>query len=401
MKVVVVGGGAAGFFTAVNVAEKVPHAEITILEKTSKLLSKVKVSGGGRCNVTNARTKPSDLIQFYPRGGKKLYSVFQQFGTAEMRDWLSKHGVSTHAEEDLRVFPSTNSSQTIIDCFINGAYASKIKIKTGESVKYLDKRNQYWVVVTEQNEFEADKVIFATGSSNASWKVLEPLGLEQSPLAPSLFTFNISDTRIQELPGTSFEEVNIRVVKSKLADSGAMIITHWGISGPAVLKLSAWGALEFQEKDYQFQVMINFTPAFTSDQMRSALEEIKRANPNRKVQSHAMFGLTRRFWENICNYCEISAEQLTGELNKKQINKLIEELNQGLYQVEGKSTFKDEFVTCGGIALHEIDMNTFECRKHPGLYLAGEVLNIDAITGGFNFQACWSAGWLISEHLAK
>jgi len=399
VRIIVVGGGAAGFFAAVNIAEKHPESEITILEKTSKLLSKVKVSGGGRCNVTNGRSNPSELVQFYPRGGKKLYSVFKTFSSNNMIEWLAERGVETHVEDDLRVFPSSNSSQTIIDCFVNESYRLGIKIQTNTSVKAIYYRTDYWVVLTSEGELEADKVIFTTGSSNQSLRILTDLGLKQTPLAPSLFTFNIKDERIEDLPGVSFPEVKVRVVKSKLEETGPLLITHWGLSGPAVLKLSSWGALELKDLGYKFQILINFLPHLNQEEVRKTLQDLRTIHPKKLIKNQIPFDLPRRFWERLCSLTDVAEEQTCAEISKKQVNKLTEELSQGLYTVNGKSTFKDEFVTCGGIELGEIDLKTFECNRFSGLYLAGEVLDIDAITGGFNFQACWSAGWLISEHI--
>jgi predicted Rossmann fold flavoprotein len=395
--IIIVGGGAAGYFSAINIAEKHPDYQVTILEKGEKGLGKVKVSGGGRCNVTNARSNPAELTGFYPRGNKKLHPVFKSFGTKEMIDWLAKHGVETHSEADQRVFPKSNTSQTIIDCFVNETFRLGIKVKFGYSVKSLTQYTDGWLVETNRETFHADKVIYATGSSPAGLKLLTELGLQVTPLAPSLFTFDIEDPRLYDLPGVSFSNVKIKVVKSKLEDSGAMIITHWGLSGPAVLKLSAWGALELQDLKYHFQILINFVPDLTQEKIKKALADLKQTNPNRKTQGHPLFGIPRRFWERLCDTAEINSEHQNTDLSKKQINKLTEELAQGGYEVTGKSTFKDEFVTCGGVDLSEIDLKTFECKRFPGLYLAGEVLNIDAVTGGFNFQACWSAGWTVSE----
>lgn len=397
--IIVIGGGAAGFFTAINIASKHPGYHVTILEKSNQYLGKVKVSGGGRCNVTNERNKPSELINFYPRGQKKLYPVFSQFSTADMVNWLDEKGVKTHAEADLRIFPKTNTSQTIIDCFVNEASKLGVKIQLNTAVKAIFQRDSYWVVLTNQGEIEADKVVFATGSSGSSLEILKHLGLKQASLAPSLFTFNINDLRLKDLQGVSFSDVTVKIVKTKLSETGPLLITHWGLSGPAILKLSSWGAIELQNLHYKFQILINFVSNIPQEEIRTDLINQKTTHPNRKVINHPLFGISRRFWERLCEYCEINAELPAGELSKKQINKLVEELTQGLYQVTGKSTFKEEFVTCGGVELEEIDLQTFECKRFPGLYLAGEVLNIDALTGGFNFQACWSAGWMISENL--
>lgn len=396
-KIIIIGGGAAGFFTAINIAEKHPEYQVTILEKTHNLLSKVRISGGGRCNVTNARHQPSELIKFYPRGQKKLYSLFEQFSTTDMVEWLDQRGVKTKTEADLRVFPVTDSSQTIIDCFVNAAYDLGVKIMQDTPVSEIQIQEEGWVISTSDNQYHADKLVVATGSSPAFWKVLAAVGLEITDPVPSLFTFNIKDPRISGLQGISFPTAEIRITASKLADSGPLLITHWGISGPAVLKLSSWGARELANRSYQFEVLINFLGSTSFEDGRSLLQKEREENPKRKVLNYPLSGLPKRFWEQICGYCEINSEQVFGELSNKLINKLTEELTQGRYQVSGKSIFKEEFVTSGGVKLSEIDLKTFESKRYPNLYLAGEVLDIDALTGGFNFQACWSASWVISE----
>ncbi|WP_258104846.1 NAD(P)/FAD-dependent oxidoreductase [Marinoscillum sp. MHG1-6] len=398
-QVIIIGGGAAGYFSAINIAEKHPDYKITILEKAGKGLAKVKVSGGGRCNVTNQRDNPSELTKFYPRGQKQLHLVFKAFTTSDMVRWLSQRGVDTVAEADQRVFPVSNSSQTIIDCFVNRSYELGIKTHYHTAVKAISTDSGEWIIETNQGKYEADKVIFATGSTPSSLNILSDLGLEITPLAPSLFTFNIDDPRLHNLPGVSFENVHIKVVKSKLEESGPLLITHWGLSGPVVLKLSAWGALELKERKYDFGVLINFVPGLNQEEVRSTLQELKTTSPKKKTMGAVQFGLPKRFWERMCATAGILDEQQNLDLSKKQINKLIEELTQGLYPVKGKSTFKEEFVTCGGVSLKEVSLKTFECKRFPGLYLAGEVLDIDGITGGFNFQACWSAGWVISENI--
>ncbi|WP_370086208.1 NAD(P)/FAD-dependent oxidoreductase [Ekhidna sp.] len=396
MKIIVIGGGAAGFFAAINIAEKHPDYQVTILEKSSKILQKVKVSGGGRCNVTNERSLPSELVKFYPRGSKKLHSLFKTFSTEDMVSWLADHGVQTKAEADKRMFPLTDSSQTIIDCFVKAAEKHRVKVHLNEGVTKLEPIGKQWKVTTSSQEILTDKVVVATGSSPATWKVLEETGLELTEIVPSLFTFNIKDERIKDLMGVSFENVSIKVAGTKLTEEGPLLITHWGLSGPAILKLSAWGAYELNEKQYAFEILVNYLNLMP-DEARQQIQRYREANPKRKVINYPLFELPKRFWERMIQYCEISEQTPFGELSKKQVNKLVEELCQGKYKVNGKSTFKEEFVTAGGIKLSEVDLNTFECKRFPGLYLAGEVLDIDALTGGFNFQACWSAGWVISE----
>lgn len=398
-QILIIGGGAAGFFTAINIAEKHPDYQVTILEKTNKVLSKVKISGGGRCNVTNGRSSPSSLTPFYPRGNKKLHPVFKQFTTTDMIRWLEERGVETRTEEDLRVFPATNSSQTIIDCFTKQMKQLKIELIQGCSLLELLHQQDQWQVLTNQGTFKAHKVVCCTGSSPSVWKILKNLKLKITPPVPSLFTFNINDTRIKELMGVSFPEVNVRIINSKLQESGPLLITHWGLSGPAVLKLSAWGARELSACDYSFKIMVNYLGKTSADLAHKTLQDLKSEHPKRKVINYPLNDLPKRFWEQMCRICNIADDETFAELSKKKANKLMEELTQGVYSVTGKSTFKDEFVTSGGIALSEVDLKTFECKNIPNLYMAGEVLDIDALTGGFNFQACWSAGWVISENI--
>ncbi|MEO9870877.1 BaiN/RdsA family NAD(P)/FAD-dependent oxidoreductase [Ekhidna sp.] len=399
MKVIVIGGGAAGFFAAINIAEKHPDYEVTILEKSSKILQKVRVSGGGRCNVTNARAKPSELVHFYPRGQKKLHSLFKRFTTADMVEWLEKRRVKTKAEEDLRLFPITDSSQTVIDCFEKEAKKHGVNVINNCALKSLKFTAGKWNLETTQSTMDANKVVVATGSSSAMWNLLKETGLEITDIVPSLFTFNIKDERIKDLQGISFTEAQVKIAGSKLDESGPLLITHWGLSGPAILKLSSWGAYELGANNYHFDILVNFTGTLKPDEFSMHLSQYKEANPKRKVVNYPLFDLPKRFWERITAYCEIGPGTPFGELSKKQANKLVEELCQGKYEVTGKSTFKDEFVTAGGVDLNEINLDTFECKRFPGLYLAGEVLNIDALTGGFNFQACWSGGWVISENI--
>jgi len=399
MRIVIIGGGAAGFFTAINIKEKRPDAEVIILEKTANVLQKVKVSGGGRCNVTNGRIPPGELVPFYPRGGKKLFPVFKSFGTKEMRQWLLDHGVPTTEEADHRVFPQSNSSQTIIDCFLKQCATLGINIRYQMDVQELRETGAKWTVQCKNDGLEADAVVLATGASGRVWDLLGRLGLKINAPVPSLFTFHIKDARLADLQGLSFAEVQVKVAGTKLVESGPMLITHWGLSGPAILKLSAWGARELSAVDYTFALIINFVGR-THAECQADIAERMRTMPKRKVSNMPPEGIPSRFWERLVTIAGID-EKVFGELSKNQINKLCEELTQAHYQVKGKSAFKEEFVTCGGVDLSEIDLVTMHAKRFPGLYLAGEVLDIDALTGGFNFQACWSAGWHISEALAS
>jgi len=401
-QVVICGGGASGFFAAINIARKHPEYKVTILEKSSQVLSKVRISGGGRCNVTNARTKPGELVKFYPRGEKKLYSLFKEFSTNDMVNWLADEGIQTHTEADLRMFPTTNSSQTIINCFLQNVEQYGVELRRNCGFLDIKPTETGWEVTTASNDvIAADIVVMATGSSPAVWKKLEAIGLKMESAVPSLFTFNIKDPRLEALSGMSFSEAKVRITGSKLEDQGPLLITHWGLSGPAILKLSAWGARWLATQNYHFRVQINFLPEYNFDQFRSELLNYKASHPTRKVKNYHREEIPNRYWERLLQVLEISPDLPFGELPNKMINKLSVELTQAEFEVRGKSTFKEEFVTCGGVALSEVDLKTMESKRFPGLYFSGEVLNIDALTGGFNFQSCWATAWQISEAVGK
>ncbi|MCP4459742.1 MAG: aminoacetone oxidase family FAD-binding enzyme [Cytophagales bacterium] len=398
-RVVVVGGGAAGFFAAINIKEKSPEHEVIILEKTKKVLQKVRVSGGGRCNVTNGRSLPGELIKFYPRGGKKLYKLIEKFGTTDMQRWLDDHGVPTHIENDLRVFPASNTSQTIIDCFLGNAQALGIQVILDTPLMSLIQADDMWMVNCPKAQYETDAVVIATGSSPQFLKKLVSLNLKVNPGVPSLFTFHISDKRIKGLQGIAFPNVSLKVAGTKLSESGPMLITHWGLSGPSILKLSSWGARELATSDYQFVLIVNYL-SISYEECRTRLQELVRSSPKKKLMNHSFEQLPKRFWTHLIETLNLQ-DKTTGELGKQALNKLSEELTQAHFDVTGKSAFKEEFVTCGGVDLSEVDLSTLESKKHDGLFFSGEVLDIDALTGGFNFQACWSASWAISEFLEK
>lgn len=397
---IICGGGASGFFAAINIAAKHPDYQVTILEKSSHILSKVRISGGGRCNVTNARTEARELVGFYPRGEKKLYSLFKQFSTHDMVEWLEDKGVKTHTEADLRMFPISNSSQTIIDCFTEAAGQHGVKLLRNCGFSHLEQPGSGWRVHTLNGDvLQADVVVMATGSAPSVWKKMAELGLQMEQAVPSLFTFNIKDERLKELAGISFPEAKVRISGTKLEEQGPLLITHWGLSGPAILKLSAWGARWLADQKYRFSIQISLLPDYNFDQLREALQAFKQLNPTRKVKNFRREEIPRRYWERLLEVLDIKPDLPFGELPKKMINKLAVELGQATFEVKGKSTFKEEFVTCGGVSLSEVDLKTMESRRFPGLYFTGEVLNIDALTGGFNFQSCWTTAWLISEHV--
>ncbi len=399
-RILVIGGGASGFFSAINLARRKPEYRITILEKSNKVLSKVRISGGGRCNVTNSRSRPSELVNFYPRGGKKLYKLFEQFSSSDMSAWLQERNVPVKTEEDLRVFPVTDNSETIITCFRKEAEKYGVDLITGEGARQIGPSGNGWVVTGSSGKtYSADKVIIAAGASPALWKMLSTMGIKIETPVPSLFTFKIRDPLIAHLQGISFKNTAIKVSGSSLRTEGSLLITHWGLSGPAALKLSAWGAREFHEADYHFNILVNFTGDENQESCRAKINSYKKDHPKRLVIKYPLFDLPKRFWERLCTESGISESTPYNDIGKKQINRISNSITQAEFSVEGKSTFKEEFVTCGGVSLNEINLENFESRRFPGLYFSGEVLDIDALTGGFNFQACWSSAWVISQSL--
>lgn len=398
--VLIVGGGAAGFFTAINIAEKNPNYKIAILERGKEVLTKVRVSGGGRCNVTHACFVPNDLVKFYPRGEKELRGPFHQFCSGDTIEWFEKHGVELKIEEDGRMFPVSDSSQTIIDCFLNAAKKHKIDILTGQSVQSVFRSEDSWKVETNQQTFRCENLVMTTGSNPKMWEMLEKLGHTIVPPVPSLFTFNIKDKRIKDLMGVS-AFATVKVKNSKLSASGPLLITHWGMSGPGILRLSAWGARELFDKNYQFILEVNWLNDATLEEVENQLKKLKLEHAKKVVGKKSPFDFPNRLWENLVLASEISLETKWADLSKKQLQNLVLQLTNGQFQVNGKSTFKEEFVTAGGIDLKEINFKTMESKLLPNVYFAGEILNIDAITGGFNFQNAWTGGFIVSEHLAN
>ncbi len=395
-KVIIIGGGASGFFTAANIDTKL--YDVTILEQNSDVLQKVKISGGGRCNVSHACFDPRELVQFYPRGNKELLSVFTKFQPGDTMNWYEEHGVALKIEDDNRIFPESNSSQSIIDCLVNECRKKNVKILTKQTVTdILPQENGYKIHTTDQNYF-ADYVVFSTGSSPKAFKILEKLGHQIIAPVPSLFTFNIKNEILKDLMGTSFQYVNIEIPKLNLEESGSLLITHWGLSGPAVLKLSAWGARELAALKYQFEIIVNFIGTASEDALE-IFRNFKENEPKKSIGQAKIFDITNRFWNRILLVSGIDTAKQLANINNKEMQKIIENLCCCRMNVTGKSTFKEEFVTAGGVDLKEMDFKTMKSKKLPNFYISGEVLNIDAVTGGFNFQACWSEGWLIAQDL--
>lgn len=393
--IIIVGGGAAGFFAAINIVEQNPKLKVAILERGKEVLSKVRVSGGGRCNVTHACFEPNELVKFYPRGEKELRGPFHQFCSGDTIEWFSNHGVELKIEADGRMFPVSNSSQTIIDCFLQATQKLGIAVLTGQSVQSIFKNDGYWKIETQSENYIAEKLILATGSNPKIWEMLQNFGHAIVSPVPSLFTFNIKDTRIKDLPGVA-ANVSIKVKDSKLAATGPLLITHWGMSGPAILKLSAWGARILHDKNYQFTIFVNWLNDVDAESAEKTVKDLKLEHARKAVSKKSPFELTNRLWESLVLASGIESETKWADLTKTQIQSLVKQLTNAVFQVNGKSTFKEEFVTAGGIDLKEINFKTMESKLHENLYFAGEIMNIDAITGGFNFQNAWTSGFLVA-----
>lgn len=398
--VLIIGGGAAGFFAAINIAEQNPKLQVAILERGKEVLTKVKVSGGGRCNVTHAEFIPQELVLNYPRGEKELLGPFHQFMTGDTMGWFEKRGVSLKIEEDGRIFPITDSSQTIIDCFLREVKKHKVEVLVNHSVKSIQKKADVFEIETQEGIFTSKKVLIATGSNPKIWKLLEDLGHSISTPVPSLFTFNIKDDRIQDIPGVVVNNVLVNVMNSHLESSGPLLITHWGMSAPAILKLSAFGALELAKRDYKFKIKINFINKSFEDAL-DVLKELKLQLAKKTVYKSAQFDLPKRLWQKLVLASKMNQETRWADLNKEQLEALASQLTQAVFNVDGKSTYKEEFVTAGGVALKEVNFKTFESKLIPDLYFAGEVLNIDAITGGFNFQNAWTSGFIAAQNISR
>jgi predicted Rossmann fold flavoprotein len=396
--ILIVGGGAAGFFTAINIVEKNPSLKVAILERGSEVLNKVRISGGGRCNVTHACFEPNELVKFYPRGEKELRGPFHQFCSGDTVEWFEKHGVELKIEADGRMFPVSNSSQTIIDCFIHATKKLGISVLTNQSVQSIFKKDALWKVETQSETYLSEKLILATGSNPKVWEMLQNFGHAVISPVPSLFTFNIKDPRIAALPGVS-ALVSVKVIGAKLESSGPLLITHWGMSGPAILKLSAWGARILFEKNYQFSIAINWLNDIDSDDAEKILKELKLEHAKKAVSKKSPFELTNRLWESLVIASGIDAETKWADLSKNQLQNLSHQLTNSIFNVNGKSTFKEEFVTAGGIDLKEINFKTMESKLHENLYFAGEIVNIDAVTGGYNFQNAWTSGFIVANSI--
>ena len=397
-QIIIIGGGAAGFFCAANLDESKYY--VTILEQNSEVLQKVKISGGGRCNVSHACFDPRDLVGFYPRGNKELLSVFHQFQPGDTMDWFDQRNVSLKIENDNRIFPESNSSQTIINCLMNEVNQKNFTIKTKSVVTEIVKNDEKFLVKTNSGDFTADFVIYCTGSSPKSLKILQNLGHQIVEPVPSLFTFNIKNETLKDLMGTSFPNAEVAIPQLKTDESGPMLITHWGLSGPAILKTSAWKARELAALKYQFDILVNFI-GIDIEEAREMFMKFRQENPKKSVGTSKIFDITTRFWHRILWISKIDLDKNISTISSKELQDILQNLCKNVMKVTGKSTYKDEFVTAGGVNLKEINFKNMTSKVIDRFYLAGEVLNIDAVTGGFNFQACWSEAWLIAQDLNK
>lgn len=403
-RIIIVGGGAAGFFAAIACAEASPDATVMLLEKGTHFLTKVRISGGGRCNVTHSCFDARELSTRYPRGARALISIFQRFQPRDTIEWFAARGVALKLEADGRMFPTTDNSQTIIDCLVNAAHASGVELRTNcgmDSAKRWD-GGGFDVTLSNGETLACDRLLLATGGCRAAvaGQLAASLGHTLEPPVPSLFTFHIDTPWLRELPGVSVAMIEASVPSAGLRERGPVMVTHWGLSGPVVLRLSAWGARELAAREYRFPLQINWLPHLTVEALTSELQRQKQANPARTIVNGSLSPLPSRLWEQLVLASGIKPVTRWAELSSSALHRLVQQLTRSEFPVTGKSLNKDEFVTCGGVRLGEVDFKTMESRVCPGLHFAGELLDIDGITGGFNFQACWTTGWIAGRAMA-
>lgn len=406
LQVVVIGGGAAGFFGAITCATTHSHTQVTVLEAGRQVLSKVRISGGGRCNVTHACFDPALLVQYYPRGGKALRGAFTRFQPKDMVAWLQTQGITLKTEADGRMFPVTDNSETIVTGLLRAAQAAGVRICTGSAVTQVqqDPNGQFRVMLRGGGVVVGDRLLLATGSSPQGHHIAATLGHQIEPPVPSLFTLQLSDPRLQGLAGITVDPVHIHLQPpdgQRLEQVGALLITHWGISGPAVLKLSAWGARLLHRCHYRATVLINWLPHISLNTLRQELLATKEQQAKRTIAAHCPLPLPRRLWERLVTTVGIAADQRWATLSSKQLTHLMQELSRGSYTTSGRGVFKEEFVTCGGVSLKQVDFKTMQSRCCPGVYFAGEVLDIDGVTGGFNFQSAWTTAWIAGQAIGN
>jgi predicted Rossmann fold flavoprotein len=394
---IAIGGGAAGFFGAIAFAESRPGARTLILERGADVLEKVRISGGGRCNVTHACFVPRELAKHYPRGEKELLGPFNRFAPGDTIAWFESRGVPLKIEDDGRMFPVSDRSQSIVDCLVQSARAAGVEVRTGARVQGFSpgpSTGEWQVDLAGGTILWAKALLITAGSSQAVWDILRGLGHHIEPPVPSLFTFQIKDPRLEGLAGLSVPDGVVSVTGTELRARGPVLVTHWGLSGPGILRLSAWGARTLHERHYRFELRLDWTGAGHPNAVLEELQSYKSVHGKRTVAAHPLFGLPARLWERLVRAAGMAAEARWADISKGALTALAVELADARYPVTGKSTFKEEFVTAGGVSLREVDFKTFQSRIHPGLFLAGEILDVDAITGGFNFQAAWTGAWI-------
>ena len=400
-KIAVIGGGAAGFFTAVNTARLNPGCRVTIFEKSGEVLSKVRVSGGGRCNVTHNCFDPEQLASHYPRGGKVLRWSFEHFQASDTVSWFKERGVSLKAEEDGRMFPVTDSSETIINCLEKEADRYGVVVRTKTKIEKIEPRDVggFRLHLPKNKTLNADKVVVATGGYNRenAYQWLKELGHSLRSPVPSLFTFNFREKVFRDLAGISVDHAEIDIEGTRFTESGPLLITHWGFSGPAVLKLSAWAARELNEREYRYKIKVNWLCPMSEHEIRTSLGELRSENAKKKTDKQNRFPIPSRLWAKLVELSGIDQNKRWADLSNKEIHLFAQYLSGARYDIQGKTTYKEEFVTCGGIPLDEVDPDTLESKLVPGLFFVGEVLDIDGVTGGFNFQAAWTNGWLAAN----
>jgi len=422
--VLIVGGGASGFYAAINIAEANSNLKIVILERGKDVLQKVKISGGGRCNVTNAEPDPKELVKNYPRGEKELLGPLYTYNNQDTIQFFETRGVPLKTEEDGRVFPVSDSSQTIIDCLLNETARLGIKVFRQSPVTQIepissDDHGSSWKITTSNDQYQCKKVLLATGSNPKIWKLIESLGHKIVPPVPSLFTFNIKDERISGIQGVSTRarvdvlpkdtfrpEITLKTKRKKaektlLNAEGPLLVTHWGLSGPVILKLSAWGAIVLNDLKYKFSISINWLPEHNQGSVLSSLMELKEIEARKTVLRTKAFEIPKRLWTNLVKASGIAIDEKWADVTKVKLQNLASQLTNCIFMVEGKSTFKEEFVTAGGIDLREINFRTFESKIHKNLFFAGEIINVDAITGGFNFQNAWTGGYIAAQGITN
>jgi predicted Rossmann fold flavoprotein len=403
MRLIVIGGGAAGFFCAVNAAQMNPNLEVIILEKSNKLLSKVRISGGGRCNVTHACFSIPEMIKKYPRGSNFVKKAFHTFFTEHAIVWFKERGVKLKTEKDGRMFPVTDSSETIINCLLSEADKHGVQVRMKSEVKRISRENNLWSVQLSENEIEkAEFICVACGGypKEEMFQWLKETGHSIEPPVPSLFTFNMPGNRITDLMGVT-ANASVKIQGTKVGEEGAVLITHWGLSGPAILKLSARAAHELNAYNYRFKIIVNWSPVYNEQSLKEKLNEIRQQHPAQKILSGNAINVAQRLWEHLCRQSGIDETLRWSDLPSAKQNMLIKNICTQEIKVEGKTTYKEEFVTAGGIRLTEVDPLTMQSRKADGLYFAGEILDVDGVTGGFNFQHAWTSGFVAAKSISQ